>query len=429
MTNFTSLCKLFYILLFAIVSNNTFVAGSTYTDAADVLKDEMANYTKEMRPVLNQSNSVNVKITPWLRSVNYYEEVTGTLSVILVLTEEWTDEKLQWDPTVYGGINYIIIPQKLVWKPELYLINPAESIAPIGNDAFKIRVSFDGTAVWYTGGNIKTSCSPDMTYFPFDVQTCYLLFAAWGYMASEVNLTTSNTVDLTNLTENGAWSLKDATCKMYEMNLMSIIEIVFKLERKPLYYILTMMFPIMSLCFLNPLVFSLPYESGERVSFCITILLSFAVFTTLTGDVIPRISEPMPLLCIYLFLVQMFSGIITTINGLIFRAYNHNDDDPVPSLLWKIVLLSIKVFGCSCCGKSSIHPKNSSSEDNENLQLENFQESDFKKEDTNSTQDQHKTSWLTVAKAMDRLCFILSYILFASVSMIFLVHTSIRGEF
>jgi len=52
-------------------------------------------------------------------------------------------------------LNYIVIPQKIIWNAELYLFNAAENIVPIGNDAFKVHVLFDGTAVWYTGGVIK----------------------------------------------------------------------------------------------------------------------------------------------------------------------------------------------------------------------------------------------------------------------------------
>jgi len=191
----------FYILIF---TDKLFVDASTYTDAENVFKELTANYTKEMRPVLDQSHPVGVLITPVLRSINNYDEVTGTLSLILVLVEEWKDEKLQWNPTQYGGLHYMIIPQKNIWKPELYLINAAQTIAPIGNDAFKIRVLFDGTALWLTGGDIKASCSPDMTYFPFDIQTCNLMFAPWGYIASEVTLQALNAVDLSNVTANGA---------------------------------------------------------------------------------------------------------------------------------------------------------------------------------------------------------------------------------
>ena len=67
-------------------------------------------------------------------------------------------------------------------------------------------------------------------------------------------------------------------------------------ESHSMYVIINIILPILFLNQLNVLVFMLPAESGERVSYSLTVLLSIAVFMTIVGDTLPRTSEPTPLI-------------------------------------------------------------------------------------------------------------------------------------
>jgi len=412
---------------------------ASYEDAQAIFKNVTSTYTKEMRPLLDQSLPVYVNVYPTLRSVNSYDEVSGTLSLMLVLTVTWMDEKLTWNPAQVNGISSMILPQTLVWKPELFLINPAEVLEPIGNEAFKVRIQSNGIATWYTGGEIKTSCSPDMTYFPFDIQICNLIFAPWGYIKEEVEFyATTTNVDISNATDNGAWSLLEATYKTYYSYGVSMVELTFKLERKSLYFLLTLIFPVLSLCVMNPMVFTLPHECGERISFCITILLSFAVFMTLTGETIPKVSEPMPRISIYLFIIQSFSGCITTMNGFILRLYNRKDKEPVPPLLWKVICLCNIVLNCGCCQskvrpetkKTTVRPLDDTNCEKKNIDcviIEDIKDNYEPFMVVKETDSLDSTSWETVGKTLDRVCFLVSYFLLSVVSVIFLMLIGIRA--
>ena len=63
-------------------------------------------------------------------------------------------------------------------------------------------------------------------------------------------------------------------------------------------------------CLLNPLVFLLSVESGERVSLSMTILLSYAIFLTLVLSSIPASSNSMCALLIVMIIIIVVSGII-----------------------------------------------------------------------------------------------------------------------
>ena len=51
-------------------------------------------------------------------------------------------------------------------------------------------------------------CEIDITYFPFDDQTCALVFGAWSYHTTKMNLTnSSNVVNLDSYERNGEWEI------------------------------------------------------------------------------------------------------------------------------------------------------------------------------------------------------------------------------
>jgi len=42
-------------------------------------------------------------------------------------------------------------------------------------------VESDGTVLWIPPALFRSSCSIDITQFPFDIQTCRLKFGSWTY--------------------------------------------------------------------------------------------------------------------------------------------------------------------------------------------------------------------------------------------------------
>ena len=73
-----------------------------------------------------------------------------------------------------------------------------------------------------------------------------------------------------------------------------VFVIFFQLERKPLFYLLNLMFPCMLISSMALLGFLLPPDSGEKVSLEITVLLSLAVFLLVVSETMPPTSETFP---------------------------------------------------------------------------------------------------------------------------------------
>ena len=50
-------------------------------------------------------------------------------------------------------------------------------------------VSHKGVVLWLPAAIFKSTCSIDIKYFPFDIQTCKLKFGSWTYSGPKLNIT------------------------------------------------------------------------------------------------------------------------------------------------------------------------------------------------------------------------------------------------
>ena len=52
-----------------------------------------------------------------------------------------------------------------------------------GTEKYKtpVIVNYDGTNKWYSPASFTSTCKIDVTFFPFDIQTCSLKFGSWTY--------------------------------------------------------------------------------------------------------------------------------------------------------------------------------------------------------------------------------------------------------
>ena len=119
----------------------------------------------------------------------------------------------------------------------------------------------------------------------------------------------------------------------------------FRLEGKPQYITLNVVLPIFFLCILNMLVFCLPSESGERVSYAITVLLSIAVFVTIVSLTLAKTSEPLPLISYLLMISLIISSMIAVITIFNLRLFHKRSDVVVPNWLIRVYRA---LRWCSC---------------------------------------------------------------------------------
>ena len=49
-------------------------------------------------------------------------------------------------------------------------------------------IHYNGTVLWVPHQKLKSSCSIDVTNFPFDRQKCHMWFGSWTYTKEDLNL-------------------------------------------------------------------------------------------------------------------------------------------------------------------------------------------------------------------------------------------------
>ncbi|XP_033747863.1 neuronal acetylcholine receptor subunit alpha-7-like [Pecten maximus] len=101
--------------------------------------------------------------------------------------------------------------------------------------------------------------------------------------------------------------------------------------------------PVMLLCFLNPFVFLLPSSSGERISYTITMFLSLAVYMTLIGDILPKVSENMAGMSYFLLAVLFYSGLLIILTIFTLRCESIADVSQFPRWLRHLARCSCKL--------------------------------------------------------------------------------------
>ncbi|KAH3722289.1 hypothetical protein DPMN_065245 [Dreissena polymorpha] len=308
------------------------VTGASLNDTKTLLRDLISNYNKNVRPVHNQSESVNVTVQLNVKSIQEFNEVSEVFSVVAAFSIRWKDERMTWNPANYGGAYQMMTSYDDVWVPELILTSPSDDVESLGAAWNRIRYFADGTAVWLPVALVTSTCTVDVEFYPLDTQTCTLSYIAMGwYDSGEVFfLPATEEVDITSFSEHPMWDLVETTAKSEQVGRYSQVSFSFKLKRRPAYVFVNVVLPILLLKVLNLLVFLLVPKSGERVSFCITVLLSIAVFMTIVSAMLPRTSKPVPIVTYRLIVDMVISAAITVVVILNLRIYSRETEISVP---------------------------------------------------------------------------------------------------
>ena len=240
---------------------------------------------------------------------------------------------------------------------------------------------------------IQTTCDITVTYFPFDSQYCDVRLFPIGVSSKYINLSISQ-IDTSVYMENNEWILQSTSAQIIYLGSTPYAKYTIILERRYTFYILNLFSPVLILAFLNAMVFVLPADSGERVGYAITCLLSLSVYMTFASESLPNSSKPLPIITLILLAYIIISALISvgTVVGLML--YLHDNSKPPSACVVKLLRLRNKT--------KSIKSRVADSEDV-------------------VTTDIVYCSWKDVAKVFDRLCFVASNICIILITSVYFV--------
>ncbi|KAM6958518.1 neuronal acetylcholine receptor subunit alpha-2-like isoform 1-T2 [Tautogolabrus adspersus] len=246
------------------------------------------------------------------------------------LKQEWTDYKLQWAPSDFDNVTSIRVPSELIWVPDIVLYNNADGEFAVTHMT-KAHLFHTGRVRWVPPAIYKSSCSIDVTFFPFDQQSCKMKFGSWTYDRAKIDLEPfENTVDLKNYWESGEWAIVNAVgtynIKKYDCcrEIYPDITYYFVIRRLPLFYTINLIIPCLLISCLTVLVFYLPSDCGEKITLCISVLLSLTVFLLLITEIIPSTSLVIPLIGEYLLFTMIFVTLSIVITVFVLNVHHRS---------------------------------------------------------------------------------------------------------
>ncbi|XP_071280761.1 neuronal acetylcholine receptor subunit beta-3 isoform X5 [Agelaius tricolor] len=202
------LCLVLIVLCLSHSDVNAFSSVAENEDA--LLKHLFEGYQKWVRPVENSNDTIKVLFGLKISQLVDVDEKNQLMTTNVWLKQEWIDHKLSWNPDEYGGITAIRVPSESLWLPDIVLFENADGRFE-GSLMTKAIVKYNGVVTWTPPASYKSSCTMDVTFFPFDRQNCSMKFGSWTYDGNMVDLIlVDENVDRKDFFDNGEWEILNA---------------------------------------------------------------------------------------------------------------------------------------------------------------------------------------------------------------------------
>lgn len=213
-------------------------------------------------------------------------------------------------------------------------------------------------------------------------------------------------IQLADYQSNSQWDILSTSASetnTYEASVTFIL----RLSRKPSFYIINVILPVVLLSLLNCCTFILPIASGERAGYSITVFLSLAVFLTIVASELPKNSDRTSLLAIYLMCMTSLSTIIVIISLIEIRLSCRTEEENTISKAFLFLYKAQQVLQCKTCNKprttSVVQIHNGKPE----VRTEKLNGEKITNNPADVSDDGEKVTWMKIVNAIDFAAFCL----------------------
>ncbi|XP_015772288.1 PREDICTED: neuronal acetylcholine receptor subunit alpha-7-like [Acropora digitifera] len=240
--------KLLFYLLFHV---NLIVGTKQYYEDLERLQTDLfLNYSTNIIPQKVKATPVEVKFDIALNQIIDLDERLQTVTTIVWVRLFWNDFRLEWNSSNYGEITSFVTSSKNLWLPDVTLYNNAnDNYNKEKEEYYGLTINSTGDVGWFYPTIFKSSCTIDVTYFPFDDQKCVLKFGSWSYNALSLNISHNGPGDTEAFTDNGEWVLVGMPVRRFVTKyrccpeLYPFITYDIIIRRRTIYYILNFLTP------------------------------------------------------------------------------------------------------------------------------------------------------------------------------------------
>ncbi|ELT91195.1 hypothetical protein CAPTEDRAFT_207723 [Capitella teleta] len=283
---------------------------------------------------------------------------------------KWHDEYLQWSPADYQGVETIRLDANQIWVPDVMLINTANPMRILRNTL--VLVNYNGSITWIPHQIFHSSCSLDVTAFPFDRQVCHMWFGSWTHTTQEIDLGLADKgLDVTTFRsdfyESSEWEIIHHHSKRIYGNDptdYTVLSFELHVRRKVVFssYILTL--PCVFLASLTLVVFCLPPERPDRTGLSMSLFSSFLVLLLILVEAAPPTASSVPKLGLYysfnmvIIMLSIFlSSLVVSVNR---SGYSSKKLPKWAKVLLIEILGRLFLVGDMKCSKTPAKPRKTS---------------------------------------------------------------------
>ncbi|KAK4884115.1 hypothetical protein RN001_000386 [Aquatica leii] len=360
-------------------------------------------YDPYVRPVLQPLDLTVIKM---ILNLNYIslDEYKSVLELRGTTKLAWRDEKMIWHPSDYGNVSSLHLIGRQIWRPDFVVYNAINSMGrDVLGDSMMV-VTSDGSVEWNPSINIKAWCNiTDLGHWPIDTHSCLVSLGVWHefeFLQLHFNKEESNILgerfqtewEVVKITiiDNFNWTFETST-----NTLPPFFKIDIKMKRSSSVYTAVFFTPFLVVALAMLLSFCVSPFGYLKISLgCLQLIIISLILVTL-AHVIPILPDRVP----YLVLLYSYSCIASTIcifiSIIVINLSRSTYKTNIPHWLWKFLTAYPTRFA---------------------LMLPNVQASEnYGKLDDDvpiiNTDDNVQNTWILLGKAVDRISFIVYFIL------------------
>ncbi|XP_029456435.1 5-hydroxytryptamine receptor 3A-like isoform X2 [Rhinatrema bivittatum] len=260
-----------------------------------------------------------------------------------MLTVEWTNEFVSWNPRDFCNITHITLPVKLFWVPDIVIHQQtSEDKAPKLPYAV---VAYDGTISMSNPLQIISTCNLDVSKFPFDTQHCQLSVGPYMHSDKLIKMKAAQTsaeasrVSHEFYLSNGEWNFMNMTIVQEVIKYnegYSLITYKLSMERRPVLHVLNLILPTSSFLLMDTATCFISGCHTEKTAFKITLILGVSVLSLILNEILPTTSNNPPVIAI--FFTGSFVFMIAGILEIFIEQYlESRSRHPLPKVLKQIL--------------------------------------------------------------------------------------------
>ncbi|KAL4239523.1 hypothetical protein ACF0H5_000337 [Mactra antiquata] len=318
--------------------------------------DGLKSYDKYALPTDGKNGPLLLKLNMNLLSIANMDLKYQTVSVKIDIELSWMDlylvSLIHWTK---GNVSTMSLDSTLVWVPDIMISTYGAYGVRLQSDHFgKLIVRSDGLVKAWVPVQVELTIDAEITHYPFDVQTLNIYFSLWTLPNEHavINVPT-NAHPFRYYRENGEWSILSHKIllynSVYDNQTYTDVLYTFIVQRQSLFPVLSLVVPVVLTSSLNVFVYILPVQGGERLTLCVSVFLTLAVFLSILDQSLPKTSKGVSIFIVYLCLQLLGSALTIVSTCVVLNLYEQHQSSKRGCFYRFLSTILCKFETCKCC--------------------------------------------------------------------------------